>query len=55
MTTIEKQMIALLIVLIVAPTLGVIRLNKALQPVTADIEKNGIKPYVMQFWEGKKN
>jgi len=54
MTTIEKQMIFVLILLIVTLTLGVVQLNKALVPVVADVDKNGIKPYVMRIWEGKK-
>jgi hypothetical protein len=55
MTKIEKQMIVAVVVLLALLTLSFYQMNKALQPIAANVEKNGIKPYVMQFWEGKKN
>jgi len=54
MTTIEKKMVAGVIFFIVILTLSVMQLSKALEPVVADVDKNGIKPYVMRIWEGKK-
>ena len=55
MTKIEKQMLVAVGVLVVLLTLSFYQMNKAIQPVAANIEKNGIKPYVMQLWDGKKN
>lgn len=54
MTKIEKQMLVAVGVLIVLVTLSFYQMSKAIQPVAANIEKNGIKPYVMQLWEGKR-
>lgn len=54
MTKIEKQMLVAVGVLVVLLTLSFYQINKAIQPGAANIEKNGIKPYVMQLWEGKK-
>lgn len=50
MTTIEKKMIVGMIVFLVAAFL----MAKEIMRIDAYVEKNGIKPYVMQIWEGKK-
>lgn len=55
MTKVEKQMVIAVGILIVLVTLSFYQMTKAIQPLAANIEKNGIKPYVMELWEGKKN
>jgi len=54
MTKIEKQMLAGMAICVVFMVISIYVLLKALEPVTKNIDQHGIKPYVMQLWEGKK-
>lgn len=55
MTKIEKQMIIAVVGILIVSMLFFYQMTKALRPIAANVEKNGIKPYIMQLWEGKKN
>jgi hypothetical protein len=55
MTKIEKQMIVIVSILVILCVSSMYYTLKRLEPLSKDIEKNGIKPYIMQLWEGKKN
>lgn len=53
-TKTEKQMLIAGAILAILFTLSMYQLTKHVEPLAKNIEKNGIKPYIMQLWEGKK-